>query len=164
MQRPLWGHLYRNRMASQLHRLSWFGPCYLCTPCRCSLGPGYVFADLNLGVLYLFAVSSLGVYDLTKFERDGKKWVKFSLQAEKDSKVFEYPIYDTVKIKQQSRMKAEERIEIKLAIKVGQKEYRSQIFNLADRSHLEFQVLIGRNFLKDIALVDVSKKHLLGGE
>ncbi|WNC73058.1 RimK/LysX family protein [Thalassotalea psychrophila] len=108
--------------------------------------------------------SSLGVYNITKFERDGKKWVKFSLQGDKDSKIFEYAIYDTVKIKQQSNMKAEERIEIKLAIKVGKKEYRGQIFNLADRSHLEFQVLIGRNFLKDIALVDVSKKHLLGGE
>ena len=108
--------------------------------------------------------SSLGVYNLTKFERDGQKWVKFSLLLGKDSKVFEYPIHDTVKIKQQSNTKAEERIEIKLAIKVGIKEYRSQIFNLADRSHLEFKVLIGRNFLKDIALVDVSKKYLLGGE
>jgi NADH-quinone oxidoreductase subunit H len=28
------------------------------------LGHGYVFADLNLGVLYLFAVSSLGVYGI----------------------------------------------------------------------------------------------------
>ncbi|WNC67963.1 RimK/LysX family protein [Thalassotalea nanhaiensis] len=108
--------------------------------------------------------SSLGVYNLTKFERDGKKWVKFSLLADKNSKIFEYPIYDTVRIKQQSNMKAEERLEIKISIKVGREEYRNQTFNLADRSHLEFQVLIGRNFLKDIALVDVSKKYLLGGE
>ncbi|WOH39450.1 RimK/LysX family protein [Thalassotalea fonticola] len=108
--------------------------------------------------------SSLGVYNLVKFERDGKKWVKFSLKTAKDSAVFEYPIYDTVKIKQQSNMKAEERLEIKVSIKVGKKEYRNQTFNLADRSHLEFQVLIGRNFLKDIALVDVSRKHLLEGK
>lgn len=108
--------------------------------------------------------SSLGIYNLTKFERDGKKWVKFSLQAEKEAKIFEYPIYDTVKIKQQSNMKAEERLEIKISIKVGSEEYRNQIFNLADRSHLEFQVLIGRNFLKDIAVVDVSHKYLLGGK
>lgn len=108
--------------------------------------------------------SSLGVYSLTKFERDGKKWVKFSLKSDKDSTIFEYPIHDTVKIKQQSNMKAEERLEIKMSIKVGGKEYRNQIFNLANRSHLEFQVLIGRNFLKDIALVDVSRKHILEGK
>lgn len=107
--------------------------------------------------------SSFGVYNLTKFERDGKKWVKFALKSDKKSTIVEYPIYDTVKIKQQSNMKAEERIEIKMSIKVGQKEYHHQIFNLADRSHLEYQVLIGRNFLKDIALVDVSRKNILEG-
>ena len=108
--------------------------------------------------------SSFGVYNLTKFERDGKKWVKFSLKSDENASIFEYPIYDKVKIKQQSNMKAEERIEIKMSIKLGRKEYLNQIFNLADRSHLEFQVLIGRNFLKDIALVDVSRKHILEGK
>ncbi|MEW6997130.1 ATP-dependent zinc protease [Colwelliaceae bacterium BS250] len=108
--------------------------------------------------------SSFGVYNLTKFERDGKKWVKFSLKSDEKSTIVEYPIYDTVKIKQQSNMKAEQRIEIKMSIKLGPKEYHNQIFNLADRSHLEFQVLIGRNFLKDIALVDVSRKHILEGK
>lgn len=108
--------------------------------------------------------SSLGIYNLAQFERDGKKWVKFTLFKNTDAKAYEYPIFDTVKIKQQSDVKAKARIEIKINIRVGGKEYLGQIFNLADRNHLKFQVLIGRNFLRDIAVVDVSGKYLLGGE
>ncbi|NNC99890.1 MAG: hypothetical protein HKN85_06895 [Gammaproteobacteria bacterium] len=108
--------------------------------------------------------SSLGVYGLSRFERDGKKWVKFSLSPEKDAPKYRYPVYDTTRIKQESDEKAERRLEIKMSISLGDKKYRKQIFNLADRSHLEYQVLIGRNFLRDIAIVDVSHKHLLGGK
>jgi hypothetical protein len=61
-------------------------------------------------------------------------------------------------------VKAKTRIVIKTNISVGGKEYLGQTFNLADRSHLKFQVLVGRNFLRDIAVVDVSGKYLLGGE
>ena len=106
--------------------------------------------------------SSLGIYQLTRFERDGKKWVKFALNNKEDAVLFEYPVYDAVRIKQQSDEKAERRLEIKMDILIGEKKYRKQVFNLADRSHLEYQALIGRNFLRDIAIVDVSHKHLLG--
>jgi len=104
--------------------------------------------------------SSLGVYDVRRFERDGKKWVKFSLSAKEQAKVYEYPIYDTVKIKQSSTFN-EDRIEIKIDIEMGGVSYKKQLFNLADRSHLQYQLLIGRTFLKDIAVVDVSRKRLL---
>ena len=33
-------------------------------------------------------------------------------------------------------------------------------FTLADRSHLDFQLLLGRNFLTDMALVDVGKQFV----
>jgi len=33
-------------------------------------------------------------------------------------------------------------------------------FTLADRSHLEQGMILGRNFLTDIALVDVSRKFV----
>ena len=108
--------------------------------------------------------SSLGVFNIKRFERDGKKWVRFSLVDEEDAPVFKYPIYDTAKIKRESDEDPERRREIKMTVKVGGKKYNRQIFNLADRSHLEFQVLIGRNFLRDIAVVDVSSRYLLGGE
>jgi len=106
--------------------------------------------------------SSVGVYNWRNFERDGKKWVKFALQAEKDAMVYEYPVYDTVKIKQTGTL-TEDRIEIKLDIEMGGIKYKNQIFNLADRSHLDYQLLIGRSFLQDIAVVDVGRKNLLNG-
>jgi len=105
--------------------------------------------------------SSLGVYKLTKFERDGKDWVKFSLSPDKDALVNEYPVHDYVKIKQRDEAGSEGRFEIKLDIKMGTKTYRDQLFNLADRAHFEYQVLVGRSFLRDIAIVDVSTKHQL---
>ena len=106
--------------------------------------------------------SSVGVYNWRNFERDGKKWVKFSLLDEEDSTVYEYPVYDTVKIKQTGTL-TEDRIEIKVDIEMGGIIYKNQVFNLADRSHLDYQLLIGRSFLQDIAVVDVGRKNLLRG-
>jgi hypothetical protein len=34
--------------------------------------------------------------------------------------------------------------------------------NLTDRSGLDFLLLVGRNFLKDAAVVDVSRQHVQG--
>ena len=66
-----------------------------------------------------------------------------------------------VRIKQRRQDGVEQRFEVRMDINVGGKRYRRQWFNLADRSHLDYQVLLGTSFLKDIAIVDVSlKKHL----
>jgi len=106
--------------------------------------------------------SSIGVFKWKRFERDGKKWVRFALKKDDDAKVYEYPIFDTVRIKQSSTIN-EDRIEIKMDIEMGGKKYKKQLFNLADRSHLDYQLLIGRSFLRDIAIVDVGRKRLLRG-
>ncbi len=106
--------------------------------------------------------SSLGVYNLTEFERDSKKWVRYSLSNDEQAQRLEYPVFNKVKIKQQSNVEAEARLVIKLNISLGGQEYLDQAFNLANRRHLEYQILIGRNFLRDIAVVDVSSRYLLG--
>jgi len=105
--------------------------------------------------------SSLGVYKLTKFERDGKDWVKFRMNPSKKAVIHEYPVHDDVRIKMREETASEARFEIKLDVKLGGKTYRNQLFNLASRRHFEYQVLIGRNFLRDIAVVDVGTKHQL---
>jgi hypothetical protein len=103
--------------------------------------------------------SSIGVFNVKTFERDTKSWVRFSLQERKDAARFEYPIFDTVRIKESSTLTVD-RIEIKMDIELGGTKYKKQIFNLADRSYLEYQLLIGRSFLRDIAVVDVSRKNI----
>ncbi|MBX2847051.1 MAG: RimK/LysX family protein [Acidiferrobacterales bacterium] len=107
--------------------------------------------------------SSIGVFNLQNFERDGDKWVRFSMAEDDDAEVFEYPVYDIVYIKQTKEL-TEERIEIKIDIEMGDRVYKNQLFNLSDRSHLDYQLLIGRSFLKDIAVIDVGNKYLLEGE
>ena len=107
--------------------------------------------------------SSVGVYNLKNFERDGDKWVRFSLNNDESAQTYEYPVYDTVSIKQTSEL-SEERIEIKIDIKIGTSTYKNQVFNLTDRSHLDFQLLIGRSFLRDRAIIDVGSKFLLEGQ
>jgi len=106
--------------------------------------------------------SSIGVFNWRNFERDGKKWVKFSLTQEDDAIVYEYPVHGKVSIKQTGTL-IEERLEIKVDIEIGGVEYKNQIFNMTDRSHLNYQLLIGRSFLRDIAVVDVASKKLLSG-
>ncbi len=107
--------------------------------------------------------SSLGVFNLTKFERDGDNWVRFTLNKDKESTSYEYPVLRMIKIVQREGSPADNRPVIELQFKLGEESYVSK-FNLANRSHLEFQVLIGREFLRDIAIVNVSEKHLLGGK
>ncbi|WP_371373685.1 ATP-dependent zinc protease [Thalassotalea aquiviva] len=105
--------------------------------------------------------SSLGVYHLTRFERDGEKWVRFTLESADTSTTYEYPITRMIKIVQQKGAPVDNRPVIEMQFSFGNKNYVSN-FNLADRSHLEYQVLIGREFLKDIAIIDVSQKYVLG--
>ena len=44
-------------------------------------------------------------------------------------------------------------------IKLGNRSYMVE-FNLHNRSHMKYPVLIGRNFLENIFLVDVAQEHL----
>ncbi|MDN3653747.1 ATP-dependent zinc protease [Thalassotalea ponticola] len=107
--------------------------------------------------------SSLGVYNETRFERDGDKWVRFQLEDKEDALTYEYPVERIIRIIQQTSSSADRRPVIKMRFKLGQEKYRAE-FSLADRDHLDYQVLIGREFLTDIAVVDVSAKYLQGGE
>lgn len=105
--------------------------------------------------------SSLGVYRMQDFERDGKTWVKFKLVDEESAPTYEYRVNGRVNIKQGANSEGDERFEIKMNIRIGNKDYSRQVFNLADRSYLDHQVLIGRSFLTDVAIVDTGSKYRL---
>lgn len=105
--------------------------------------------------------SSVGVYALTQFERDGDEWVRFKLLNLKKAPWVEYKIRDDVRIKTKIEGFTDERYEIRMDIKVGNIIYRRQLVNLADRKKFDYQALLGRSFLRDRAVVDVSVKHQL---
>ncbi|MEO6761352.1 MAG: RimK/LysX family protein [Candidatus Saccharimonadales bacterium] len=54
---------------------------------------------------------------------------------------------------------AEERYKIKLRIGIGKRKL-TRWFSLADRSNSTYPVLLGKNFLKNTFVVDVSKRHV----
>ena len=102
--------------------------------------------------------SSLDARDITIFDRDGSEWVKFNVQVDGEEKPFEYQVKRFVKIKNKE-LGDQRRAVVALRVVIGEIEERVE-FSLVDRANFEFQVLIGRNLLKDYAIVDVSKDHL----
>ncbi|MFA0086328.1 RimK/LysX family protein [Vibrio sp. E150_011] len=110
------------------------------------------------------ATSSLNAVDIQVFERDGKEWVKFHLiddhAKEQEKRWIESPVVRYVKIRQPTNDKAERRAVVQLWIRVGKIHEKAQ-FTLADRSQMTHPILLGREFIKDIALVDVSQQYIL---
>jgi hypothetical protein len=64
-----------------------------------------------------------------------------------------------VKIIQASTSEADRRPVIELQLQIGRLKIIEE-FTLEDRAHLDFQVLIGRNVLQDLMLVDVAEKFI----
>ncbi|MEH6453099.1 MAG: ATP-dependent zinc protease, partial [Psychromonas sp.] len=106
--------------------------------------------------------SSINASDIERFERDGKKWVRFNL-AHSDSEqkdMIEARIVRVAKITQSSTPDEEvERLVIKLHVRIGDVAQSTE-FTLADRVRMEYPVLIGRSFMQDIVLVDVSQEYI----
>ncbi len=107
--------------------------------------------------------SSLNAMDIQEFERNGKTWVRFhindsTVRAE-DKQWIEAPIIRYARIRQSSTEKTERRSVIKLFIQLGKIRQQTE-FTLADRSEMSHPMLLGREFIQDIALVDVSKTYL----
>lgn len=105
--------------------------------------------------------SSLGAKEIKRYESDGKKWVRFQIAAPGSDTVIDFkrPLSRTVEIKRHG-VETQKRFVVRLPIKLGRIS-REIEFTLADRSDFEFPVLIGRNFLKGYALVDVNRKYVI---
>ncbi len=109
------------------------------------------------------ATSSINASDIERFERDGKKWVRFTLSHEKgaEPQIIETKIERIVRIAQSTNLEeeTERRFVVKLHVRIGDMSQQTE-FTLTDRSHMEYPVLIGRTFMRDVILVDVSKKYI----
>lgn len=104
--------------------------------------------------------SSLNADDIVEFYRAGDKWVRFRLKNWKDRTVnFETKVIRTVKIKQHGKQSAIRPV-IRLGICLGD-VYKEVEVNLEDRSKFNYQMLLGRSFLKDSFLVDAKTTFTL---
>lgn len=104
--------------------------------------------------------SALDVQNLKVFERDGKKWVSFTLvnRASGESHDFEKPRRKRIRVKR--IIEDEHRPMVEMDIKMGGKTFKAD-FTVTERTDFEYQALIGRNVLSGRAIVDVSLENTL---
>lgn len=106
--------------------------------------------------------SSLHAEDVEEFERDGRKWVRFSLRDpdEKDAKsiLIKAPVQRVAKVKNADGV-MERRFVVELGFTIGDRQLREE-FTLNDRSVMICPVLIGRNALRHLGYVDCSRVDL----
>ena len=104
--------------------------------------------------------SSIDVENLTPFERDGEKWVSFTMinKQNGETHTFEKRIIRRTRIRRIN--KDEHRYVVKMDIKIG-KEIINAEFSLADREKFDYQGLIGRNVINGRFLIDSSLDNTL---
>lgn len=110
-------------------------------------------------------LSSIHATKIERFERDGKNWVRFTMQvnAEGEQGVnskdqdFEAPLARNAKIRQASSEEIDARPVVRLRMRLGHLDEEVD-FTLTNRSEMNYPILLGRRFLQDIAVVDVSLK------
>jgi hypothetical protein len=97
--------------------------------------------------------TSIDAREITIFERDGKEWVKFKFE----DKILEEPLVKNTRIKRHGS-KSQERPTVQLKLKLGDVS-RNVLVTLTNREKYIYPILIGRNFLKDSFIVDVSQTY-----
>ena len=105
--------------------------------------------------------ASLDARNIELFERNGRRWVRFEILHPGTDKplVLERKLKRMVMIVQSSTTEPERRPVIQLGITIGSVSQTAE-FTLSNRSHLDYQILIGRNILQDVMVVDVSQKNI----
>lgn len=118
----------------------------------------YLKARIDTGA----SLASLSATEITTFERDGREWIRFRLgltrediavRAARDT-WFELPVRRYVRIVQAAGI--ERRPVISLPMTLGPIEQQVE-FTVNDRTRLSHPVLLGRRFMMDLVLVDVSR-------
>ena len=106
------------------------------------------------------AISSLHAENMVEFERDGKKWIRFHVKNPQTKELvqFERKLKRYAKVKQHER-ESQVRPVILMEVRLGE-TYIQREFNLTNRENFLYQVLLGRNFLNGVALIDVSQTFL----
>ncbi len=121
------------------------------------VGPGFVYvARIDSGA----ETSSLDARNIRRFERNGQNWVRFDIpvpNSDGQYRTLEREIVRNVRIIQSNVEEYERRAVVELQFAIGNHRQKAE-FTLTDREHLSNTVLIGRNILRDVMLIDVGKE------
>lgn len=115
-------------------------------------------AEVNTGVRN----SLLYVKSLQVFERDGNDWVRFEMAVVEGDVLaeqqLEAPVARMTKIRLSADGGYDKRPTIKTNIRIGELVEQAE-FVLTPSVKITTSAVLGRNFLRDIAVVDVARKH-----
>lgn len=112
-------------------------------------------------------VKSSQIYasDIQLFERNGDQWVRFGLAVNAAGElsaeapaIYESPLLRKIRIRSANGGEAESRPIVKLKIQLGELVDDTE-FILVRRDNTGFPVVLGRSFLRDIAVVDVARTY-----
>lgn len=103
--------------------------------------------------------TSIDARNITPFERDGKEWVRFDWYIGEKTYKIERKVVKSILIKRHGD-DSQRRYVVNMRIILGNVSQLINV-NLNDRTEYKYPVLIGRNFLRDYFIVDVSKKFQL---
>ena len=104
--------------------------------------------------------SSINAPDPVFYQQDGRKWVRLELVNRKQEKItLNAPLEREATIKRHYG-ESQVRPVIKLDICIGRVRKTEEV-NLVDRQGLNYQLLIGRNFLKGALLIDSGSTYML---
>lgn len=106
--------------------------------------------------------TSIHAEDIRLLEKEGKRYVSFSLldPATGEEHFQELRLRRQVLIKQHSG-EPERRYVVRMWLTLGEIRARVDV-TLSDREVFEYPLLVGRNFLLDAVIVDVSRRHTQG--
>lgn len=98
--------------------------------------------------------------DIVRFERDGERWVRFNIGEQGGEAVtLERKVIRRIRVRQAELEDFERRLVVMVSVKLGSISEQLEM-SLTDRSKMEFPVLIGRNLLRNNAIVDVSQEFI----
>lgn len=112
-------------------------------------------AKLDVGV----EVSALNAQDVVVFERDGSRWVRFTLAADGEAVTVERPLRRTVRVPQPYDGSGARRPVVTLRLQLGEARETVDVA-LLDLPEGDFGLVLGRRFLTDLALLDVGRKFV----
>jgi len=104
--------------------------------------------------------NSIHATNIVRFERDGERWVRFELDRVDDKPIImERQVVRQVRVRQVESNELSRRLVVMMTMTIGSMTEQME-FSLNDRSDMGHSVLIGRNFLRNNAIVDVSQEFI----
>lgn len=108
--------------------------------------------------------SILYASDIQMFERDGEGWVRFTVSSpwqeggQVEERTFEAPLVRKVKVRTSAAESLTRRPVVRLTTKVGSIVEDIE-FVLQSKTNGAFPVVLGRSFIRDVAIVDVAQQY-----